>query len=133
MNMSADTRLYAAAIAVVSGIYSIASALGNSMAAMPMSDSIMLIVGMVVLLQGIVLLTPAAERLGRASGPLMTLWAAIMLGNQALAAITSSGSMMGAMSWDGGMVAIAILMLASGLIMSRSNAMKAAPEGGLQQ
>jgi hypothetical protein len=52
----------------------------------------------------------------------MILWAAIMLGNQALAAITSSGSM-GAMTWDGGMVAIAILMLASGLIMSRREQM----------
>jgi hypothetical protein len=39
-------------------------------------------------------------------------------------AMTSSGSMMGTMSWDGGMVAIAILMLASGLIMSRSEGME---------
>jgi len=38
--------------------------------------------------------------------------------------MTSSGSMMGTMSWDGGMVAIAILMLASGLIMSRSEGME---------
>jgi hypothetical protein len=80
-------------------------------------------VGIVVLLHGMVLLSPAAERLGRASGPLMVLWAAIMLGNQALAALTSSGSMMGAMSWDGGMVAIAALMLASGLIMIRREQM----------
>lgn len=87
---------------------------------MPMNESIMLVVGVLALLNGIVLLTPAAKRLGRASGPLMILWAAIMLGNQVLAAMTSSGSMTNTMSWDGGMVAIAILMLASGLIMSRS-------------
>jgi hypothetical protein len=123
MNMNPDTRLYAAAIAVVSGIYSIASAFGDGTGSMPMGDSIMLIVGVVVLLHGIVLLTAAAERLGRASGPLMILWSAIMLANQALAAITSSGSMMGTMSWDAGMVAIAILMLASGLIMGRHTGM----------
>ena len=123
MSMNADTRLYATAIAVVSGLYSIASALGDSMGSMPLSGSIMLVVGIVVLLHGMVLLSPAAERLGRASGPLMVLWAAIMLGNQALAAMTSPGSMMGAMSWDGGMVAIAALMLASGLIMIRREEM----------
>lgn len=123
MNTDANTRLYAAAIAVVSGIYSVVSALADSMGSMSMSWWIMLMVGTVVLLHGMLLLTPAAERLGRASGPLMILWAAIMLGNQALAAMTSSGSMMGAMSWDGGIVAIAILMLASGLIMSRSKGM----------
>jgi len=123
MSMNADTRLYATAIAVVSGLYSIASALGDSMGSMPLSGSIMLVVGIVVLLHGMVLLSPAAERLGRASGPLMVLWAAIMLGNQALAAMTSSSSMMGAMSWDGGMVAIAALMLASGLIMIRREEM----------
>ena len=123
MSMNADTRLYATAIAVVSGLYSIASGLGDSMGSMPMSGSIMIGVGIVVLLHGMVLLSPAAERLGRASGPLMVLWAAIMLGNQALAALTSSGSMMGAMSWDGGMVAIAALMLASGLIMIRREQM----------
>jgi hypothetical protein len=122
MSMHADTRLYAAAIALVSGIYSIASAVGDRMGSMPMSDSIMLIVGVLVLVHGLVLLTPVAERLGRASGPLMILWAAIMLGNQALAAL-SNDSMMGAMSWDGGMVAIAVLMLASGLIMSRREQM----------
>ncbi len=118
MKTNADTRLYASAIAVVSGIYSIVSAFGDGLGSMPMGGSIMLVVGVVVLLHGIVLLTPAAERLGRASGPLMILWAAIMLVNQAWAA-ASDRSLMGAMSWDGGMVAIAALMLASGLIMSR--------------
>ncbi|MGH2385323.1 MAG: hypothetical protein ACRDGB_09785, partial [Candidatus Limnocylindria bacterium] len=88
----------------------------RGMGSMPMNQSIMLVVGVVVLLHGIVLLTPAAERLGRASGPLMVLWAVIMLGNQALAAITSPSSMMGTVSWDGGMVAIAVLMLAGALI-----------------
>lgn len=123
MNTNADTRLYASAVAVVSGTYSIASAIADSMGSMPVSRSIMLIVGIVVLVHGMLLLSPAAERLGRASGPLMVLWAAIMLGNQGLAATTSSGSMGSAMTWDGGMVAIAVLMLASGLIMSRRRGM----------
>ena len=81
-----------------------------------MSDSVMLVVGIVVIVHGIVLLTQLAERLGRASGPLMIEWAAIMLANQLLAA-TMSGSMI--VSSDAGMVALAVLMLASGLIMSR--------------
>ena len=115
MSMTADTRLYASAIALVSGMYSIGSAIAGGMSMMPMSDSVMLIVGVVVIAHGIVLLTPLAERLGRASGPLMIVGAAIMLANQLLA--TMSGSMM--VSWDAGMVALAGLMLASGLIMSR--------------
>ncbi|MGH2381875.1 MAG: hypothetical protein ACRDG7_11730 [Candidatus Limnocylindria bacterium] len=118
MSMSADTRLYAGAIALVSGIYSIGSAIAGGMAMMPMNDSVMLLVGIVVIAHGIVLLTPLAERLGRASGPLMVVWAAVMLANQLLATTMSSGSMM--VSWDPGMVAVAVLMLASGLIMRRS-------------
>ena len=47
----------------------------------------------------------------------MSVWAAVMLANQLLVAATS-GSMIA--SWDAGMVALAVLMLASGLIMSRS-------------
>lgn len=89
----------------------------------------MVVVGIVVTVHGIILLTPAVTRLGRASGPLMILWAAIMLLNQApLAAVGGwgmPGSAMGGspmtseMGWDAGMVAVAVLMLASGLIMSR--------------
>ena len=119
MSMHADTRLYAAAIAIVSGVYSIATVAGDRMESMAISESIMLIVGALVLVHGVVLLTPAAARLGRASAPLMVLWAAIMLTNQMLAATMSAGSM----TWDGGMVAIAVLMLASGLIMTRAQSM----------
>lgn len=118
MNMRLDTRLYASAIAVVSGVYSIASALADGMGSMATGATVMLVVGAVVIAHGVALLTPFAGRLGRASGPLMVLWAVIMLGNQVVAA--TSDSMMGAMAWDGGMVAIAVLMLASGLIMTRS-------------
>jgi len=117
MSLTSDTRLYASAIALVSGIYSTASAIAGGMGMQPLSDSVMLLVGIVVIVHGIVLLTPLAERLGRASGPLMIAWAAIMLANQVLAA-TMSDSMM--VSWDAGMVALAVLMLTSGLIMTRS-------------
>ncbi len=85
--------------------------------------------GIIVLAHGSILLTPAADRLGRHSGPLMVLWAVVMLLNQALSALVSGwgmsdsgmggGAMMTGMGWDAGMVAIAVLMLASGLIMSR--------------
>lgn len=119
MSMHADARLYGSVIAIVSGIYSIVSAIAGGMGSMAASASVMLVVGGVVLVHGLALVTPLADRIGRASGPLMILWAAIMLGNQGLAAATSSESMMGEMTWDGGMVAIAVLMLASGLIMSR--------------
>lgn len=115
MSVSGDTRLYASAIALISGMYSIGSAIVGGMGMMPMSGSVMLLVGIVVIAHGLVLLTPLAERLGRASGPLMIVWAAIMLANQLLAA-TMSGSMI--VSWDAGMIALAVLMLASGLIMS---------------
>ena len=115
MSMSADARLYAGAIALASGIYSIGSAIAGDMGMMPVSDSVMLVVGIVVIAHGIVLLTPLAERLGRASGPLMIVWAAIMLVNQLLGTMSSSMPV----SWDAGMVALAALMLASGLIMSR--------------
>lgn len=122
MNITAETRLYASAIAIVSGSYSIASAVGGMGAMMPMGESIMLLIGVIVLVHGIVLLTPAARRLGRLSGPLMVIWAAIMIGNELIAALTSGGAMRSA-SWDGGMVSLAILMLASGLIMSRTRQM----------
>ena len=122
MSVNADTRLYASAIAIVSGVYSIGAVAGHGMGSMAMSASIMLIVGAAVLVHGIVLLTPAAERLGRASGPLMVLWAGIMLANQLLATTIWAGSMPsgGSMTWDGGMLAIAVLMLSSGLIMTRA-------------
>jgi hypothetical protein len=82
-----------------------------------------------VLVHGTVILTPAAQRIGRISGPAMLLWAGVMLANQALAATMPTWTMgrpmmgSGSMAWDGGMVAIAVLMLISGLIMARRGAM----------
>lgn len=119
MSMNTDTRLYAASIAFVSGVYSVASSIGGGTDMMPMNDSVMLLVGIAVIAHGTVLLTPLAERLGRTSGPLMILWSTIMLANQAVSAM--SDSMM--TSWDGGMVALALVMLASGVIMSRRDSM----------
>lgn len=116
MSMNAGARLYPAAIALVSGTYSIGTAFVGGMGTMPMNDSVMFIVGIAVIAHGIALLTPLAQRRRRTSGPLMIVWAAIMLANQLLAA-TTLGSMM--RSWDAGMVALALLMLASGLIMTR--------------
>ena len=115
MSAVSDTRLYAAAIALASGIYSIASSSGDGTGMMAMNESVMLLVGMVVIAHGAVLLTPLAVWLGAVSGPLMIVWATIMLANQAVSAM--SDSMMA--SWDGGMVALALSMLASGAIMSR--------------
>jgi len=130
------TRLYASSIAIVSGLYAIGSSAGALMSQPMMTDAapgiggwIMLGLGIVVLMHGIVLLTSLAGRLGRRSGPLMVLWAVVMLLNQGLSSAVTGwgmpGSRMGGspmttgMGWDAGMVAIAAMMLASGLIMSR--------------
>lgn len=121
-------RLYGSGIAIVSGAYS----LYLSTTGVEMSTSAwgMLALGVVVLVHGIILLTPAASWIGSASGPLMLGYSVLMLANQAwmssLQGETTSGmntGMMGdpmspAMGADAGMVAIAVLMLISGIIMT---------------
>ncbi|MGH2417998.1 MAG: hypothetical protein ACRDFY_06665 [Candidatus Limnocylindria bacterium] len=136
MRTDSTTRLYASSIAIVSAIYSIGSAGAAMMSSPMMTDAgiavggwVMLVLGIIVLVHGIGLLTPVADRIGRRSGPLMVLWAVGMLLNQGLSAAVAGwgmsgsrmagGSIMADPGWDPGMVAIAILMLASGLIMSR--------------
>ncbi len=133
--MMSNTHLYGASIAAVSGGYSLWSA---SMAErLVPSALLMAVLGVIVLAHGAVLLTPYAGKLGSASGPLMAVYSLLMLLNQALLAAgvldDGSGMMEGGMAtgmggsgmtagmgWDAGMVALAVLMLASGVIMSRS-------------
>jgi hypothetical protein len=134
------TRQYGAAIALVSGLYSLISATGGGGMMGTNSGWFMLLLGIVVVVHGVVLLTPYASRLGSASGPLMIGYSLLMLGNQALVGTTGSmnwgmgggvgsgmnggmsggmGSTMSAgMTWDLGMVALAVLMLVSGVIMT---------------
>ena len=114
MSISA-TRQYASAIAVVSGVYAIGSASASMTGVSGIGGWIMLAVGILALVHGVILLTPAARSIGTASGPLMLLWATVMLLQQALAAMMPTG---GDMAWDAGMVAIAVLMLVSGVIMT---------------
>lgn len=124
-------RPYGSLIALVSGGYSVYQSTTGS--AMTSSAWIVLGLGVIVVLHGGILLTPAVDRLGTASGPLVIGYAILMLPNQGLMTMTGpvSGGMdsgMGssidggmaaeAMSIDGGMVAIAALMLASGVIMT---------------
>lgn len=71
MSSVSNTRLYEAAIAFASGIYSIASALDDGMGMTAMSGSFMLLLGVAVIAHGIALLTPLVERLSAVSGPLM--------------------------------------------------------------
>lgn len=127
------TRLYASSIAVVSGVYALLSASGMTGVGLPVDRGgvgvvgwIMFALGVVVLIHGIMLLTAAASRIGSASGPLMLVWAVVMLLTQALGAGMPglampgfAGGMRGGMGWDAGMLAIAVLMLVSGLIMMR--------------
>lgn len=132
--MVSNTRLYGAAIAYASGLYSLWSA---SEGVMQTSGLFMAILGVIVLVHGTVLLTAYADRIGSSSGPLMIVYAAVMLLNQALLAagiigdasgmgVTDSmgGSTMTAgMGWDAGMVTLALLMLVSGIIMTRRMSM----------
>lgn len=124
--MISNTRLYGAAIAFVSGGYSLwASTMGARMGG---AGWLMLVLGLVVVVHGVVLLTDLADRLGDASGPLMILWSVLMLLNQAWSAWMGGMPRMGdgmmgempgsAMGVDAGMVALAVLMLVSGLIMT---------------
>lgn len=136
--MVSNTRLYGAAIAVVSG-YSLWNA--STASRMVTSSWLMLVLGVVVLVHGVVLLTDFADRLGDASGPLMVGYALVMLLNQillgtgAMADGSGMGSEMGGsvttagMGWDAGMVALAVLMLVSGVIMHRGEGMTDGAEG----
>ena len=128
--MLTPTRQYGAAIALASGLYSL-FAMDGAMASA--AGTVMLVVGAVAVVHGIVLLTPVADRLGNASGPLMVGYSLIMLVNQAVAMDSGrsstdmgmgmdSGSQIGEMmALDAGMVALAALMLVSGLIMLRTD------------
>lgn len=115
-------RLYGAAIAFASGGYSVAAGSTGTTA----GATLMLLLGTIVVLHGAVLLTSWARRLGDASGPLMLSYAVLMLANQAwmttmggMARTGMDGAMMGGpMGWDPGMVTLALLMLASGAIMT---------------
>jgi hypothetical protein len=133
--MITDTRLYGAAIGVVSGGYSLWSAsMGTTMGT---GGWLMAVLGVVVIVHGALLLTDVADRIGDASGPLMIAYSVLMLLNQALVGsgmmdgmggtgmdgqMGMGGSTMTGMGWDAGMVALATLMLVSGVIMSRDGA-----------
>ena len=131
-------RLYGASIGVVSGVYSLFQA--TTGAGMSGSAWFMAALGVVVLVHGVVLVTPVASTLGRASGPLMVGYSVLMLLNQVWLASSfgdgmgggetmDSGSMndgmqsgmdaASTMGADAGMVAVAGLMLASGIIMTQ--------------
>lgn len=138
------TRQYGAAIALVSGAYSLLSVATGGGMMQSTGGVFMALLGVIVVVHGIVLLTPYASRLGSASGPLMIGYSVLMVLNQAVVGVTGSmnwgmgdgmssgmdggmGSGMGSgmtagMAWDLGMVALAVLMLISGLIMTNRRA-----------
>ncbi|MFC4989319.1 hypothetical protein [Saliphagus infecundisoli] len=142
MNTNNTTRQYGAAIALISGLYSLLAVIGGSGMMGSNSGLLMAFLGVVIVVHGVVLLTPYADRLGNASGPLMIGYSVLMLLNQILVGVTGSanwgmgmgggmesgmnggmGDSMGStvtagMGWDLGMVALAVLMLISGLIMT---------------
>lgn len=144
--MVSNTRLYGAAIAFVSGLYSLWSA---SMASrMVAAGWLMAVLGVVVLVHGGVLLTEYANRLGSASGLLMVVYSLLMLLNQALlgTGMMDDGNGMGmnggmggsgmggsgmtaGMGWDAGMVSLAVLMFVSGFIMAGDTTMEDGSDG----
>lgn len=110
-------RLYGSAIALVSGGYSLyLSWTGPEMTTQTWA---MILIGVIVIAHGIVLLTPAAERIAAISGPLMIGYALVMVALQWWMDMEEPDMMGEAMSADPGMVAIALLMLLSGIIMTR--------------
>ncbi len=128
-------RLYGGVIAIVSGIYSLLSAIigmmANSSMDMGMTNGLevsmwaMILLGLIVLVHGVILLTPFVSVISSLSGPLMIFYSVLMLSNQAFLGITSNlqrisigmSSPNMEMTLDIGMVAIALLMFISGLIM----------------
>lgn len=137
-------RLYGAVIALVSGTYSIY--LSTTGIEMTTGAWLMAVLGGIVVVHGIVLVTPAIRTLGAYSGPLMLLYSLLMLLNQLRLATTATGMDVGMGSGmndgmttgtrpgmdagmadmvgvDPGMIAIAGLMLASGIIMTSRSAM----------
>lgn len=115
-------RLYGGSIAVISGGYSLyLSTTGMGMNA---PAWLMFALGLIVIVHGIALFTPAGERLGVGSGIAMLVYSVLMLANQGWMVVMGptmgmgDDMMTGTMGWDPGMVAIALLMLISGLIMT---------------
>ena len=76
-------RQYGAAIALVSGLYSLISTISGS----GMMDSIS---GLLMIVHSGILLTPYASRLGNTSGPLMISYSLLMLLNQALVGVINN-------------------------------------------
>lgn len=132
--MHSNTQLYSAAIASVSGLYSVGIPLMQP--EMDASGLLMVLLGIIVLFHGLLLLTNEFPWLQQRSSPLMMGYAIVMLLNQLGLAtgIMNGGSgsamgmaqpdMMPTMGWDAGMVALAVLMLLSGLIMRRTSSMQ---------
>lgn len=118
--MQSTTRVYGAAIALVSGGYSLWQA--TTGAELDVGGWLMLLVGAIVVAHGVVLAIDEADRLGGASGPLMVVYAVVMLVIQGLreaGLFDGDGMGMGAggPGSDPGMIALSVLMLVSGLIM----------------
>lgn len=121
-------RLYGRLIPVVSGGCSVYQSVTGPV--MTGSAWVMATVGVIVIAHGVVLLIPAVDRLGMTSGPLIITYAVVTLLNQGLVMTAEwmSGEMSagmrsgmdgrmttGRMGVDGGMIAIAVLMLVSGV------------------
>lgn len=113
------TRLYGGTIAIVNGAYALWRAtMGEMMMAAMTQAWLMGALGVVILVHGVLLFTPVArsDAMARVSGPLMIGYAVLMLAQQAWLALAG----MAAMAADAGMVALAFVMLASGVIMTTS-------------
>ena len=115
-------RLYGSVIAIVSGGYSFY--LSTAGTAMNTSAWFMLALGLVVIVHGVLLLTPLASWLRAGSGIAMIVYSVLMLLNQGWMWTMGTpmgmvgGAMTRSMGWNPGMIAITALMLISGIIMT---------------
>lgn len=121
-------RLYGSIIALVSGTYSIY--LATAGVRMSGSAWFMLGLGIIVLVHGILLLTSFSLRFRTGGGGTMIGYAVLMLLNQVWMVTIGTADVMGmTVGWDAGMIALAVLMLGSGIIMTvRRDMMLATPD-----
>ncbi len=115
-------KLIGSIIAIVGGGYSIY--FSTTSATMNTSMWLMLVLGLIVFIHGVLIMTRFASRLGRGNGVAMIIYSVLMLANQVWMETRETpigmngGEMAESTSWDPWMTVIAVLMLASGLIMT---------------
>lgn len=116
-------KLYAGSIAVVAGGYTVLSATRVG-ADLSTAAWAMILLGAVVLAHGVAMFTQLADRRETAHGPSMVVYAVLLVLSQGWISMGGAGSAgdgsdggAAFLGWDPGVVALAVLLLVSGIIM----------------